>query len=174
MSPLICTGQRGWRTVPKFPTRQLCRSGNRPSPRGGFSLIECAVVLTCASILLVASVPAFDHLYRVWTLWTGTRLMETTLQWGRFHSIAANASLMLEVNAEGTCAAWRDPETGNSYGGGVCYLPKGVWIASAPSKPLRFFPRGNAAPAGSYVVRNGAGSFRVVVSPAGRIRVEKL
>jgi hypothetical protein len=130
--------------------------------------------VTCAAILLVAALPAFDHLHQAWSLWTGTRLMETTLQWGRFHSIAANASLILEVDAEGTCACWRDPETGNVYGEGVCYLPKGVRIVSAPSRPLRFFPRGNAAPAGSYVVRNGAGSFRVVVSPAGRIRVEKL
>ncbi len=100
--------------------------------------------------------------------------METTLQWGRFHSISANASLMLEVDAEGTFAGWRDPETGSMYSEGVCYLPRGVRITSAPSKPLRFFPRGNAAPAGSYVMKNGAGSFRVVVSPAGRIRVEKL
>jgi len=100
--------------------------------------------------------------------------METTLQWGRFHSISANASLMLEVNAEGTVAAWRDTEAGSVYGERVHHMPRGVRIVSAPSKPLRFFPRGNAAPAGSYVLSNGAGSFRVVVSPAGRIRVEKL
>lgn len=119
-------------------------------------------------------VPAAEHIHQAWALWTGTCLMETTLQWGRFHSISANASLMLEVNPEGTAAAWRDPEAGSLYGEGVRYMPRGVRIVSTPSKPLRFFPRGNAAPAGSYVIRNGAGSFRVVVSPAGRIRVEKL
>jgi len=81
---------------------------------------------------------------------------------------------MLEVNSEGTSTGWRDPETGSIYNAHVCFLPPGVRIVSAPSKPLRFFPRGNAAPAGSYVLKNGAGSYRVVVSPAGRIRVEKL
>jgi Tfp pilus assembly protein FimT len=145
-----------------------------PSSGGGFNLVECAVVMACAAILLLASVPAVERLHQAWSLWTGACLMESTLQWGRFHSISANASLMLEVNTEGTSAGWRDPETGSTYGTGVCYLPRGVRIVSSPSKPLRFFPRGNAAPAGSYTMRNGAGSFRVVVSPAGRIRVERL
>jgi len=153
----------------QFPERTNLRS-----PCCGFSLTECAVVVTCAAILLVASVPAFEHLHQAWALWTGARLMEGTLQWGRFHSISANASLMLEVSAGGTSAGWRDPESGDAYRNAVCYMPQGVRIVSAPSRPLRFFPRGNAAPAGSYVVKNGAGSFRVVVSPAGRIRVEKL
>lgn len=160
--------------MPGVPTIQLYRQPKGPSPCGGFSLIECVVAVACAAILLVASVPAFDHLHQAWALWTGACLMETTLQWGRFHSITANASLMLEVNPEGTCTGWRDPETGNFYGQGARYLPKGVRIVSEPSRPLRFFPRGNAAPAGSYVLKNGAGSFRVVVSPAGRIRMERL
>jgi len=147
---------------------------NLSTAGGGFSLIECAIAITCAATLLLAAVPAVEHIHQAWALWTGTCLMETTLQWGRFHSISANASLMLEVNAEGTVAAWRDTEAGSVYGERVHYMPRGVRIVSAPSKPLRFFPRGNAAPAGSYVLNNGAGSFRVVVSPAGRIRVEKL
>jgi hypothetical protein len=140
----------------------------------GFSMVECAAVIVCTAILLLASIPAVEHLHQTWTLWTGACLMESTLQWGRFHSISANASLMLEVDPEGTSAGWRDPETGSTYGAGVCHLPWGGRITSSPSKPLRFFPRGNAAPAGSYTLKNTAGSFRVVVSPAGRIRVEKL
>lgn len=145
------------------------------SPPGwGFSLVECLIVLSCITAVLLASVPAAGHLYQAWVLWSGTYMMESTLQWGRLHSISANASLMLEVNADGTSAAWRDPETGNKYDQSIIYLPRGLRIVSAPSKPLRFFPRGNAVPAGSYVLKNGAGSNRVVVSPAGRIRMEKL
>ncbi len=140
----------------------------------GFSLVECAIVIVCAVALLLASIPAIGRVHRAWALWTGTCLVESTLQWGRLHSISANASLMLEINSEGTSVSWSDPETGSVYETRVCHLPHGVRIAGAPSKPLRFFPRGNAAPAGSYVIRNEAGSFRVIVSPAGRIRVEKL
>lgn len=167
-------GRRGEQTLPGASAELRCKQENLVPSRSGFSLVECAVVMVCVAIVLLASIPAVERLHRAWSLWTASRLVESTLQWGRFHSISANASLTLEVNADGTSAGWRDPETGNAYDAGVCNLPTGVKIVSAPSKPLRFFPRGNAAPAGSYIVKNGAGSFRVVVSPAGRIRVERL
>ena len=81
--------------------------------------------------------------------------MESTLQWGRLHAISANVSLILEVDAEGKSTGWRDPETGNTYDTGVCHLPADVRIVSAPSKPLRFFPRGDAAPAGRQKFHHG-------------------
>jgi hypothetical protein len=145
-----------------------------PGTCPGFSLVEAAVLTACVMLVLLASVPAVERLHKAWTLRAGTCLVESTLQWGRLHAISANVSLMLEVDAEGKSTGWRDPETGSPYDTGVCHLPADVRIVSAPSKPLRFFPRGNAAPAGSYVLKNRAGSFRVVVSPAGRIRVERL
>lgn len=160
--------------MPRGSNRSPVNSRNPLGSCPGFSLVEATVLSACAMLVLLASVPAVERLHQAWSLRAGTCLVESTLQWGRLHAITANASLMLEVDPAGKSTAWRDPESGSAYDTAACHLPSDVRIVSAPSKPLRFFPRGNAAPAGSYVLKNRAGSYRVVVSPAGRIRVERI
>ncbi len=144
----------------------------RPS-HAAFSTVEITLVLVCACVLLALAVPALREIHAEWSLWGGAYQVESALQWGRLQAISANKSLAFEVGQEGRSFWWRDAETGGTYQTTVRWLPVGVRIDKQPAQPVRFFPRGNAAPAGSYVLAGGAGAYRVVVNPAGRIRVEK-
>ncbi|NWG11915.1 MAG: GspH/FimT family pseudopilin [Acidobacteria bacterium] len=139
-----------------------------------FSLAETTIVLACACLLGALAAPALRTIHAEWSLWGGTYQVESALQWGRLQAITKNASLIFEVGQGGHSIWWKDAATGETYETTVRWLPRGVRIGACPAQPVRFFPRGNAAPAGSYVVAGDAGEYRVVVSPAGRIRVERL
>jgi len=148
------------------------------SPRfddtGAASLSELVLVLATLGVLILLALPAASRLHDHWSLYCGAFTVESALQWGRLQAVSANASLVFEAIADGTAIRWRDLETDQVYEGSLRVLPQGVRIAASPAHPLRFFPQGNAAPAGSYVVMGDRGSYRVVVNIAGRIRVEKL
>ncbi|MEE8348447.1 MAG: GspH/FimT family protein [Acidobacteriota bacterium] len=49
-------------------------------------------------------------------------------------------------------------------------LPKGVSFSRVPSKPITFFSRGSAAPAGTFILKNRRGQIKVIVSISGRVR----
>ncbi len=138
----------------------------------GFTLIDLVIVLACAAALLSMAVPHAGKFYQEWNLWGAARMLESSLRWGRMHAISANTSTMLVVEEDGRSFYWLDPETGASLEG-MRHLPPGVRIVGAPRRPVRFYQHGNAAPAGTYVLQGAAGSYRVVVSLVGRIRVQR-
>jgi type II secretory pathway pseudopilin PulG len=139
----------------------------------GYSLVELVIVLACAAFLISAAVPNIFQLRQEWTLWGSARLLESSMQWGRMHAIAANTALLLQVDSNGQRFYWTDPSTGEPYEGSIRYLPANVRIADCPGRPVRFYQHGNAAPAGTYVVEGEAGSYSVVVAPGGRIRIRR-
>jgi prepilin-type N-terminal cleavage/methylation domain-containing protein len=138
----------------------------------GCTLIECLIVIACGAILLTIAVPNIRHFQQEWVLWGGVQTVEISLYWGRTRAIAANAPLAFEVGENGQKFWWADPSSGLRYERSVRRLD-GIRIASCPKRSLRFYQRGNAAPAGTYVIQGEAGSYSVVVSPGGRIRVQK-
>jgi prepilin-type N-terminal cleavage/methylation domain-containing protein len=152
--------------------RRRSRAGGKGSFEG-FTLIECLVGLTLAGVLVSAAAPPVRKLTQSFALWGGIRMVETSLQWGRSHAIAANTGLALIVDSDGKRFYWTDAYTGDRYEGTVRYLPVGIRITSSPRRPLRFYQRGNAVPAGTFVVQGEAGSWRVIVSPSGRIRTQR-
>jgi hypothetical protein len=137
------------------------------------SLLELAIVLACAAVILTLALPSADHIFQEWRLLGAARLMETSLLWGRMHAITGNQPLLFKIEPDGRGYYWMDATTLQQFGSSVRTLPGKIRIVHAPRRPLRFFQHGNAAPAGSYVLRGAAGEYRVVVSPAGRIRLEK-
>jgi len=139
----------------------------------GFTLVECLVGLTLAGILVSAAAPPVRKLAQSFALSGGIHMVESSLHWGRSHAITANTGLALIVDSDGRRFYWTDVYTGESYDGTIRYLPAGVRISSSPRRPLRFFQKGNAVPAGTLVVQGEAGSWRVIVSPSGRIRTER-
>ena len=139
----------------------------------GYSLVELLIVIVCISILLTAAVPNMAHLHQVWALWGSARVLEASLQWGRMHAIAANTPILFKVDETQQQFHWEDPVTGDPYEGSVRSLSHGVRIAKCPKRSLRFYQHGNAAPAGTYVIKNQTGSYSVVVTPGGRIRFQK-
>jgi type II secretory pathway pseudopilin PulG len=141
--------------------------------RDGYSLAELVLVLACIAILISAAVPNITRLQDEWALLGGARILEASLQWGRMHAIAANTSLLFEVDSVRQEFCWADPVSGDHYENSVRLLPRGVRILSAPKRPLRFFPHGNAAPAGTFDLAGDAGSYSVIVTPGGRIRIQR-
>lgn len=139
----------------------------------GYSLVEWVITMACATILLAAAIPNIAGLQKAWALWGGARMLEASMQWGRMHAIASNAPAIFEVDHTKERFNWTDALTGKCYGDSVRYLPRGVRIVAVPGRPVRFYPHGNAAPAGTYTIAGDAGSYSVVVSPGGRIRVQK-
>jgi len=144
-----------------------------PVPAPGFTLQELLLVLGVAALLAAVALPGIVRVQRGWALWSGARMVETSLQWGRMRAIAGNAPVMFEVGEDGRTFVWKDPEGGEAFASTERTLGGGVRIVSSPARPLRFYPRGNAVPAGTYKVEGAAGSYSVVVAPGGRIRVQK-
>ncbi len=110
---------------------------------------------------------------REWTLWGGARSLEASLQWGRMHAVAANTPVLFTVDADQKTFYWVDPLSGDSYAESVRQLSSNLRIVASPKRPLRFYQHGNAVPAGTYTIKGNAGSYSVVVSPGGRIRMQK-
>jgi hypothetical protein len=139
---------------------------------GGFSLIELIIVLMGATILMAAAIPGISRLQQEWNLWGGARMVEASLQWGRLHAVSANTPVLFSIEDDRTFC-WVDPIGGDRYADSIRKIPAGLSIISSPKRPLRFYPHGNAAPAGTYGIKGSTGSYSVVGSPGGRIRVQK-
>jgi len=139
----------------------------------GYSLLECLIVLCCTAVLLALSAPGLNRLQQEWTLWGYACSLESSLRWGKAQAISSNASTLFEVSNDGSRYCWIDTGSGEKYLNTECRLPEGVRIESQPARPLRFYPYGNAAPAGTYVIRANAGSYSVVVNPGGRVRIKR-
>jgi hypothetical protein len=164
----ICeNGGENARTVCTGRGREL----SAPIGTQGVTLVEVVIVLACAGILLTAGVPNFNHLSRQWALWGAAHLLESSLQWGRSHAVSSNTSMALIVDSEGRFYLWEDGYTGERLEGTLRHLPAGVRMVSAPRRPLRFYQRGNAVPAGTFVLQGEVGSYRLIVSPGGRVRL---
>jgi len=140
---------------------------------GGFGLTELVLAVACMSLLVGVAIPNLHWLTQEWNLWGAAHLLEGALQWGRMYAVSANTSVVLQIDPGGARFYWADPRTRAPYESSIRNLPAGVRIVASPRRPVRFFPRGNAVPAGTFVVRGKAGQYRVVVNPAGRIRVQR-
>ena len=139
----------------------------------GYSLAELLVVLACMAVVTTAAVPNIAHLQGIWTLWGDTRNLEASMHWGRQYAIAANTSVLFEIDESGQKYYWVDGTAGDIYSESIRHLSRDALIVASPKRSLRFYQNGNAAPAGTFTLKSGAGSYSVVVSPGGRIRIQK-
>ncbi len=139
----------------------------------GHTFAELLIVIACAAVIGLAAVPNVARLQKEWNLWGGARMLETSLQWGRMYAVSFNAPVLFRVGDNRRKFYWEDPESGEAFTASVRHLSGGIRIESSPRRPLRFYQHGNAAPAGTYIVKGEAGSYAVVVSPGGRIRIQR-
>lgn len=146
---------------------------NIKTGQAGFTLAELLVVVAIAAIITTFAMLGFIRVQKEWSLWGSARLVETSLQWGRMHAITSNSPVLFEVDEDGQRFMWHDPATGEIFGTTARYVNSGTRIVSAPRTPLRFYPRGNAVPSGTYKVEGETGSYSIIVTPGGRIRFQK-
>jgi hypothetical protein len=144
-----------------------CKSGE------GATIMELMIVLACGAIILAIAAPGLEIIQREWALWGGAHMVESSLFWGRMHAISSNGPLRFEVDPDGRGFHWEDAESGEKLDQSVWVLPGTVRIISMPRRSVRFYPKGNAAPAGTFVLENPAGRYKVVVAVTGRIRIER-
>ena len=130
-------------------------------------------VLACVALLLSAAIPNMAHMQKEWALWGSAQSVAASLHWGRMHAISSNAPLLFEISEDRKSYYWVDTESGVPFTTSVRYLPGGTRMAGFPSRSLRFYPHGNAVPAGTYTIESESGSYSVVASPGGRIRIQR-
>ncbi len=133
----------------------------------GFQLLE--LMLVCFLIAVGAALGA-----SAWYEWVGQHRLHsaaeglsTFLQGVRLSAVSRNAAIQVRVQGNRYAMALRGSDA-------VVWqrFPQGVQAVRFPRRPVTFFSRGNAAPAGSFVLQNRSGQIRVVVSPTGRVRKE--
>jgi len=139
----------------------------------GFTLAELLIVVVIAAIIVTFAVPGFVRIQKEWSLWGSARMVETSLQWGRMRAIASNSPVLFEIAEDGRGFAWKDTVTGDVFTTTAWTMTGSARIASSPRTPLRFYPRGNAVPSGTYRVEGETGSYSIIVTPGGRIRFQK-
>ena len=139
----------------------------------GFTLQELLVVAAIAAIIVSFAAPGFVRIQKNWSLWGNARMVETSLQWGRMRAISSNAPVLFEIEEDGCRFMWRDPSTGDIFATSARSMTGGSRIVSAPRTSLRFYPRGNAVPSGTYRVEGETGAYSIIVTPGGRIRFQK-
>ena len=141
--------------------------------QAGLSLPELLIVIAIITIISTFAVQGVVHIQKKWSLWGSARMVETSLQWGRMRAISSNAPVLFEVDETGYRFMWRDPSTGEIFATTDRTVNNGSRIVSAPQTPLRFYPRGNAVPSGTYKIEGETGSYSIIVTPGGRIRFQK-
>jgi hypothetical protein len=95
------------------------------------------------------------------------------MHWGKMQAIAQNSAMLFDVNQDDGTFCWVDPANDEPFLESTRHLPPGVIFDNFPKRPLRFYQHGNAAPAGTFTLSSAAGSYSVIVSPGGRIRIKK-
>jgi Tfp pilus assembly protein FimT len=139
--------------------------------QGGFQLIE--VLITCLFLGLLATfgVGSLTEIADRYRLETSARLIANGLSAGRTQAVCRNLALEFRVdvaaNRFGIAAPGDQPETWGS-------LAKGVSFVQIPGRSITFYSRGSVVPAGSFVLGNGEHRIKIIMSPGGRVRWERI
>ena len=135
----------------------------------GFQLIEMLIVCLLIAVLAGAAAGStWEHL-EFYRLDNACRLFSSRLSEIRAVSIGLNLPISVEI-----------PESRDRFGFAErgdsptvwILLPQGVVFRKIPRRTVTFYPRGNAAPAGSFLLENPKGGRKITVAVSGRIRWE--
>jgi type II secretory pathway pseudopilin PulG len=137
----------------------------------GFQLLECLIV--CALIACLAGIGfgSLNGIIEWYRLQLGARAFVSQVSAVRSSAISRNVSVSVLIDPAGEAYGWA-PRGAESAA--WRRLPPGVLFTTSPKNPVTFFSRGNAAPAGSFLLANQGGKIKVVVAPNGRVRWETL
>lgn len=133
----------------------------------GFQLLELVLVLALIAVAAAIGAGAWSEWTSRYHLYLATDALNACLQSARTGAMTQNAAVEVQVQAHRYSMSLRGEEP-------VLWrrFPKDVEVVKAPSRAVAFYSRGNAAPAGSFVLQGRGGQVKLVVSPSGRVRVE--
>jgi len=137
----------------------------------GYQLLECLAVCLFLTVLFGVGGISLSRSLDRYRLETSAKGLAAELGALRIAAVSRKAPLSVFIS-----------DCRSQYGFGLRKespvalrsLRTGVCFANHPKRPLTFYSRGNAVPAGSYLLSSAAGQCKVVVAPTGRIRCEYL
>jgi prepilin-type N-terminal cleavage/methylation domain-containing protein len=139
--------------------------------RKGFTLVETALVLALAGLLVLGGAQAFQRLVPKFQLQSGIWELTSGLNQARFRAIMSGTAVRVRFFESGfvfevfdqAAAAWR--------AAGTAVLP-GVAVR-ANNSPV-FHPQGTVSNLASISVSNSRGAYRVTIAISGRIRAVRV
>jgi type IV fimbrial biogenesis protein FimT len=144
----------------------------------GLTLVELVTIVAIIGIVSVAAIPLFMTFLRAMETRGAAQELATVLQQARGLAIARNANYRVEVESDNNRlrfvrtsdnVVWTGPGTDAQ---GYMRLVNQARLTNVTANPT-FNPLGTAG-GGTITVQNtqGTSSLNVVVSPAGRVRIE--
>ena len=134
----------------------------------GTSYLEVTITCMLLAIFAGLGITSLSGFQRAADLKAAGQIMVSDLNRARIRAISSNLPVSIIVRPDRL--AYAVQETGDAIEWRV--FPTGVQFATAPARPVVFYSRGGAAPAGSFTVANSSGRIRIVVSVSGRVRWE--
>jgi len=138
--------------------------------QSGFTLLETAVVVVIATVILSITLPKFQQFLDYYRLSASANLVASELNAG--HALAISRNWIYEVNLDTGNSTIQiiDPNDPNNSPRTEKSLQSGNTFSSVPVNRIQFYSRGHAR-AGTIVLVNQSGySISIVVSPSGRIK----
>ncbi len=136
----------------------------------GYSLFEVTLWCILAGGLSTIGLTAVEGIRDQQALHLAGESFLSTVSTARFEAMTKNLAVQIRVHASRSQFTMT---LGNDEPSLWINLPRGVTFSRIPSRPITFFSRGNAAPAGTFTLKNERGQIRVIVSLSGRVRWER-
>ena len=139
--------------------------------QSGFTLLETAVVVVLATIIISIAVPNIQTLLDFYRLTASANLVATELNAGRTLAVSRNWLYETDFNLPDNTIQIVDPDDSNNNPRTVKSLESDITFSSLPSPAIRFYSRGHAR-GGTIVLQNENGDIvSVAVSASGKVEV---
>jgi Tfp pilus assembly protein FimT len=151
--------------------------GLHEHPRGGYSIMELALVMGIVGLLTSMATPFFLNYYQASSLRVGAEEVAAFINQGRQLGIRRNdsvcvhitsAALQYRLGSSCSASAWVGPGTDSS---GNVKVPPGLTLTTTADPIFSYL--GAAAPAATITVRNTRTGqvLRVAVAASGRVSI---
>lgn len=156
-------------------TQQKDRKG--VTGEGGLTLIELMVTLAVLAILLAVTAPIFSQIRQVYNLRGAAREIFSELQKARMAAVMENNRYRFSLVDSYNYKIHDDNDNDGAEDAGETVTTKNIQTDSpgvtlSATNTVTFIPNGTASTYGTITLTNTSGSKSVVVSSAGRIRIQ--
>lgn len=142
----------------------------------GFSLLGQLITLSLAGIMIGFAVPGYLGVMPKHRLNGAARQIVGDLMWARMNAIQRNNEYRVFFLSDHEYRILDDADNDGTADPGEWTMDKDLWgdyqdvVMSANNNPI-FSPRGTASSLATITLTNSAGSRRISISIAGRVRI---